>query len=421
MNLSDYLTNSRNYQDLFERFKKKSQKNSYSRNATRNSGLSLNWIIVNQKLVTKHIIKEINDKSFKPSYATKNIVEADKKRTIYTLSWPSKIVETLISTYIDKVFSDHYSEDLYSFRKGRSNLLALGNLSKFLKSNKDSPVYIYKTDISQYGESIDVKQLHGDLRVILENEGSYIGDLVKYYLQPCYVEDSKVKKIKNGLAAGFSLTPVCENIYLMDLDKKIKSDNILYIRFGDDILIASRSYNEINSAISILEKEAIKRKLNINPSKTSRIVFNKQNSQDNFVVRSKVDYLGYSINSSGDLFLSDNKIYKFKLYIKNKLSIAHSVALKHTKDQDQIIKSLINCIVLGLKSEFTHPYLQLILLNCNDINEIQKLDKFIAKQILRLVFKKGGDRVFKKYSYKKLRDNGLPSINHIKNINFKKC
>ena len=80
------------------------------------------------------------------------------------------------------------------------------------------------------------------------------------------------------------------------------------------------------------------------------------------------------------------------------------------------IKSLITTTNFHFRSQIAHPYLELICSNCNDKSKLKALDTWIARKILKQVFKKGGDRVFRYYPYSKLRSNGLKSLQHLCNI-----
>ena len=95
-----------------------------------------------------------NELEFEP-YQKIELKTGDKVRQIYTSSWPYRIVLMALQEVLSKHLEARYSPRLYSYRKGRSNLMAHQAFRTFLKNQENNQgVFVAKRDITAFGDSI---------------------------------------------------------------------------------------------------------------------------------------------------------------------------------------------------------------------------------------------------------------------------
>ena len=144
MDLLQELTCPSNYSVLFERLRKKARQSPRRRNShpvCRH--LSLNWILNNEALVTRQLVREIRARNYQPLPCTRSEVLLDKRRLLYSLSWPDRIVENLTADLLQRALEPLFSDRLFSFRKGRSNYLAVQDVGGYLRTARQNQKPLY--------------------------------------------------------------------------------------------------------------------------------------------------------------------------------------------------------------------------------------------------------------------------------------
>lgn len=419
MNLFKELQNKHRYQDFFVRLKEKLAEDPYRNHRTPSgSEISPQWLLLNQDLVIKKITKGIKNKNYEPVPAKIVQIRLDKERNIFSLSWPDKILDSVFSSLLTEVLEPNLSDRLFSFRKGRGNTHAISQLSEFISQSTENHknLFVIKQDISNYGESINRTILKEKFFKLVGKQDDYIFKLLNNFLHPKLQNGIDDIIHSNGIPTGFSITPVCENLYLSDLDKILdKKNDLFYSRFGDDIIIAANDQKSILSADSLISNYLSEHKLSVKPEKRISVCLNLCNhpNLEDFKLKRKVEYLGFSINKNGGIFLSEEKLSTLK---KDFRATAKKAALANLKLPTEVkLRKIISSITIHLEHELRHPYLEKALRILTDSVELKKLDTWIAKVCLRYVYKTGHDRVFKYKSLHQIREMGLPSIIHLKN------
>jgi len=202
----------------------------------------------------------------------------------------------------------------------------------------DTPVFIIKTDIHSFYESIKNKKLLDKL----SREKIVSFEIIEYLKKMISYESV-------GLPRGLNISASLSELYMRDFDTKIMiMDSVGYFaRYVDDIIILfytnenlsiDSAEKELNKMILIIKKELAKLDLAINtkktngfyiPSKGNFYTFNYSNKSKGCFVKQKYssnneicfDYLGYryklGINHKPSLGIAKNKINKIKSRIYN--------------------------------------------------------------------------------------------------------
>ena len=197
-----------------------------------------------------------NELEFEP-YQKIELKTGEKVRQIYTSSWPYRIVLMALQEVLSKHLEARYSPRLYSYRKGRSNLMAHQAFRTFLKNQVNNQgVFVAKRDITAFGDSIPPAQLFQKVeRAFPRQELPTLYRLLEGALRANFVDlDGSLRSFELGIPTGAPITPVLENFYLMDHDlwmDRICEENpdCFYARYGDDFIFATPDAARFKSVV----------------------------------------------------------------------------------------------------------------------------------------------------------------------------
>jgi len=128
--------------------------------------------------------------------------------------------------------------------------------------------YVYKVDISNYFNSVDIGLLLPELEAVLDRDP----ELFRFFealLKNPYVQynDRVICEAHKGIMAGTPISAFLANLYLRELDAYFYQRSIPYMRYSDDILVFGRDKAELHASIQTIGDTLLARKLTINPSK----------------------------------------------------------------------------------------------------------------------------------------------------------
>ena len=192
-----------------------------------------------------------------------NKSKTGKKRSVYIYNRKENYVLKLLA-FLLREYDGIFAPNLYSFRKDSgvkkavSDILHIPNLSSY---------YVYKLDISNYFNSVDVATLLPMLANVLKgNKETY--EFIKVLLQnPYVIYEGSVIEEEKGIMAGVPISGFLANLYLMDLDIYFYERNIPYMRYSDDIIVFAKDINEIEKYIECIKDRLAQGKLQINEEK----------------------------------------------------------------------------------------------------------------------------------------------------------
>lgn len=207
--------------------------------------------------------------------------------------------------------------------------------------NMKMPIFIIRTDINSFYESIPQEHL---LQKVYDNSllsfksKSFIKQVFQAYES---IKDDNITPAGVGIPRGIGISAMLSEVYMQDIDKKIKSkaEVIYYARYVDDIFIIFTSldgHNSLNDYYKDLKKEfkSIGLELkSIGDRKCKLIAYRPDAFKD-----TQFDYLGYKLNlskPSKELItvysLSDKKNDKLKEKIDNAFKHFETLSKKDIK------------------------------------------------------------------------------------------
>ena len=237
-------------------------------------------------------------------------------------------------------YDDLFSDCLYSYRRG----YGVGDAIRKLRSIEDlGRRYVYKTDISNYFNSIDTEMLMKDLRKLLDDErlcdmfeSLVSGDEVLF--------EGRIIHENRGAMAGTPVSPFLSNIYLTEIDRCFESAGCVYMRYADDILVIAESEDELMRLRGMLMTMIERKGLRINPDK-----------EEFFSPGEPFDFLGFRITEDR-VDLSDKAMRKIKDKIRHSSKDIRRWMLKKNAPVNGTVKALIRSYNRSFYSSDSHEH-----------------------------------------------------------------
>lgn len=225
-----------------------------------------------------------------------------KKRIVYSFSQDTGMILKFLAFFLYKY--DHLlSPNCYAFRRD----YGVGQAIRKVRSDSSyQHKYCYKTDISNYFNSIHVPLLLSKIAFIKEDDPLLYQLMERILLEPRVKQGNIIMEDFHGAMAGIPIAPFFANWYLKDVDDYFISQGIDYFRYSDDILIFADSYEKLLSYKEQLITRLKEHHLTINHAKECVTTPGEA-----------WEFLGFSYHN-GIFDLSENTKRKIKSKIKRK-------------------------------------------------------------------------------------------------------
>lgn len=217
----------------------------------------------------KALQRSLYDKTYKFSgYSRFNVYEP-KERIINAPYYKDKIVQLAMHEVLSDIFIPKFINHSYACMKDRGTHRAVNQVQKNLKSAKwkwGKKAYVCRVDVRRFFYSIDRDILKKQYRrVIKEKDVLWIVD---------EIVDSGGLIDEIGLPLGNTLSQLCANIALNDLDQYCKRylGYKYYVRYADDVVIVLPDKGEAQIAKEKC-KEFLTKRLNLKANKRKTQIF----------------------------------------------------------------------------------------------------------------------------------------------------
>ncbi len=157
--------------------------------------------------------------------------------------------------------------------------------------------FVLKTDVKSYYASIDHHRLLD--RLAAHIRGKAILNLIGQYLRRTAERGGEFFDHDRGISLGCPLSPLIGAFFLDDLDRRMASLGLFYVRFMDDVLVLSPTRWKLRRAVKVVNQVLGALRLEKHPDKT-------------FIGRIErgFDFLGYHFGPEG-LTVAAKKIVQF--------------------------------------------------------------------------------------------------------------
>jgi len=266
------------------------------------------------------------------NFSSQQLLKLCKQHELEDYGFEKEELETLINENFDKITNNSFSfelkkvgnyflvEDLPQkliLRKLNDNLKRLykdeqANRRTIIKQIKtlleeNGPMYILKTDIEKFYESIDRNRLLSKLK-----NDSMLSFHSLQLLDKLFKNDKLVAN--NGVPRGLNISATLSEIYMRKFDRWIRRSQgvYFYARFVDDIVVFSNNENVINELNQNINKK-LEQGLRKKVLKTA--IFKGENIRDS----KPLEYLGYKFTTETfkrdktlKISIADKKVKKIK-------------------------------------------------------------------------------------------------------------
>lgn len=394
LNLDASISNRNVYLDQIQRLAiKAKQEKRLLKSSPVIEGLDLYTVLSHADMVVEKIMTTLSQPTLLLEASKRILLETapGKVRKIDILPWPEKILLMGFQRILADAFQPLFSKKLYSFIKKRSNMQAKVILIDFLKANKIC--WIGKRDISGYGDNIHKDILIHKISTYLDPKINPISHKLINYA----VGDKPI-----GIPTGSPLTPIFENIYLMELDQlseKYASSDLFYARYGDDFVFASPS-QEIFEDFEVKSTHLIESlKLSVAPHKKINMLL--KSSTQNF------DWLGSKFSYKGLMGTREKHINQFnQSYTKKIRQLIIRLAKTKKIEEAMPIISLAMNTFLSNKSNGSLNTLLYHRTDPRDAKDVDQRIRLLLTNWIRKYFK-----INRRAAWKKVRDLNIKSLN----------
>lgn len=189
-----------------------------------------------------------------------------KKRVVYTFPDDENLFLKGLAHLLYR-YDEKLSSRCYSFRKSRSARNAIFDI--LAQPDRDR-LYCFKADISNYFNSIPAERLVEVLERVITDDSNLLWFLRELLLvNEAQLSDGTSIEENRGAMAGTPVSPFFANVYLLNMDRFFEEQGVAYFRYSDDILIFSRTQEDLESHIHSFYAYIAEAGLNINPKKVS--------------------------------------------------------------------------------------------------------------------------------------------------------
>lgn len=185
-----------------------------------------------------------------PSRRTISKQHSTKRRTVYIFPREENYVLKLLTYLLIRHYDHIFAKNLYSFRAAHGVKRAID----YLRSDRHLPErYVYKVDIHDYFNSVDVGKLLPMLKEIMADEPETYSFIARLLEDPrATLPDGAVVTGKKGIMAGVPVSSFLANVYLNQLDWHFFNHGNRYARYSDDIIVFARDEAERAETVSFI-------------------------------------------------------------------------------------------------------------------------------------------------------------------------
>lgn len=199
---------------------------------------------------------------------------SSKKRIVYSYSREENYVLKFLTYLLIREYDYIFANNLYSFRANHGVKRAIN----YIKGDYNlSDKYVYKADIQNYFNSVDINKLLPILRDIMKNEvESY--SFIERLLTDTRValSNGNIINEQKGIMAGVPISSFLANVYLYQLDWCFFNKGNRYGRYSDDIIVFANNESELQNDIEYIYSYLENMSLTINRNKESKVAPHEQ-------------------------------------------------------------------------------------------------------------------------------------------------
>jgi RNA-directed DNA polymerase len=301
-----------------------------------------------------------------------------------------KAVGSAVDTRLDHVLSEH----CFSYRRGRSQFSAMGQVMARINAGKEW--WVVRSDFRSFLDTVDLGVLRSQIEDLLRDEPLVL-DLYLKYLYNARLRDGEFLPRTLGLPRGGILTPFLANLYLTPLDEAMAQDGLGYVRYADDIVVFAET--EVSAHQAVERLQSMTDALGLTPSleKTRVVAPGEAFEFLGYEIRgSEVSIRPYAVNSLKRRIKRATLKRKWRQVDRRNLDTAEGRSVLQS-----IIARVNHTYIYTGGNDWTRHFCR-----CTSDAQIRELDRWIADRIRMAATKRWSSKNRRLIPYSVLRDLG---------------
>ena len=166
------------------------------------------------------LVRQLRKGKYKPNPVRRGEIPKEEKGKVRKLGIPTvvdRMIQQAIAKELTPIYEEQFSNNSYGFQPGRSAHDALEKCRKYVN---EGYVYAISMDLQTYFDTGNHSKLIEVLSRTIK-DGQVIS-LIHKYLDVGVMEDGGFHATSEGVPQGGPLSPLCGNVMLNELDKKLE-------------------------------------------------------------------------------------------------------------------------------------------------------------------------------------------------------
>lgn len=392
----------------------------------RQDDVSLATIVLNRGKVARLLARAVERGEYELEPGELKTIKAkDKLREVFSCRLTDLIVHGVVADVVQEAMLPRLSSRVFSYRKGTGWLTPVSELAAYLRAEtkrasdpRDRGVYVLRRDVDSYTDSIPIARYSRLWPQLEEALGGPLHPLVERVVRvELRVPGGATICRVAGLPMGQPIAAVVANLYLGDLDRALEElPGGFYARYADDFLFAHADHDVAREADARIDATLDAVSLTVNATKRRTHYLNAAGRPSGRWPEasgsSSVPFLGTRIAADGTVGLERKKTRAFLRELEQRTA-ATARTLTYV-DRESIGRAICSVVNRSLdpRSALTQQKSAVLLRRVvTDRRQLEQLDYWIARLVLRAVTGRRDVSAFREIPYGKLRrDWGLVSL-----------
>lgn len=282
------------------------------------------YCIKHSNFLAKGLWKSISGGDYSPVPAVELKIKkaSGGERAIQIFSIPDSAVSNIFTRNMITRNDNIFSSSSFAYRKSKTPLDAIIHLRNLTRYGK---VYTVSFDFKSYFDSIPEDHIRRNIfaknspLLTTNAERSIIRGFLrhKYADVTGYKSGSFVRRVQ-GIPQGTSISLFLANAAAHELDMQLEKMNGRFVRYADDVLIVTNSYEDAINASNTFREFSIRSGIPINEQKSQGIRILSHNGEAEIRSVDGIDFLGYRLNQN-NILLSDRSMARMKRIVGKKI------------------------------------------------------------------------------------------------------
>jgi hypothetical protein len=392
----------------------------------RQDDVSLATIVLNRGKVARLLARAVERGEYELEPGELKTIRAkDKLREVFACRLTDLVVHGVVADIVQEAMLPRLSSRVFSYRKGTGWLTPVLELATYLRTHRKSTtdsrergMFVLRRDVDSYTDSIPVGDASRLWSLLEETLGGPLPPLVERVVRvELDVPGGATICRVAGLPMGQPIASVVANLYLSDLDRALEDvAGGFYARYADDFLFAHPDPAAAREAEARIDATLDSLSLTVNERKRRTHYLNPAGRPSErwpaATGSSSVPFLGTRIAADGTVGLERAKTRALLRELEQRTrTTARTVTYADPDGLGRAVCSVVNRS-LDPRSALTQQKSAVLLRRVvTDRHQLEQLDYWIARLVVRAVTGRTDVRGFRELPYRKLRrDWGLVSL-----------